>query len=291
MTVINQENRDKQVEAHKQAQGKEAPNGRTIIPDKYTIQDDEGNYIDRSRSEDKLNETLNALKVHDVEMVETFTELNKFESGKIVNSFKEEAEKIIEEVNNLKGDIYTKEGKENAIAERIKKLAESKKEEVTNTENGFKKNHAEIKRQIEKELNSYNDDDLTEIDVQKATLRNNELTGQVKGLLYKYNDTRNLEFEFKELVKKSEDDKSLGKFLESNFYLFLDKIQTLETDEQDKKRATHIILEEAEKIKTSNASPKNQAMNQLKNYVDGQSFNMYDSRVIDMQLKQYLKDY
>lgn len=291
MTVINQENLEAQKEAHKQAQGKEAPNGRTIIPDKYTIQDDEGNYIDRSRSEDKLNETLNALKVHDVEMVETFTELNKFESGKIVNSFKEEAEKIIEEVNNLKGDIYTKEGKENAIAERIKKLAESKKEEVTNTENGFKKSHAEIKRQIEKELNSYNDDSLTEIDVQKATLRNNELTGQVKGLLYKYNDTRNLEFEFKELVKKSEDDKSLGKFLESNFYLFLDKIQTLETDEQDKKRATHIILEEAEKIKTSNASPKNQAMNQLKNHVDGQSFNMYDSRVIDMQLKQYLKDY
>lgn len=287
MTVINNEKMKQQANAHKQAQGKEAPEGRAEKNDRYTIKDEQGNYIDRYYSQDELNETLEVLKQSDTSLVSEFEALSTFEQRQVFNGFKDEAQSIVEEVEALEGDLYTDEGKKAEINKRLNQLAVDKKKEAADLESDYKERHNELVNKMDKQLNTK--DDLTDIEIAEINLRSSELQGNIKGKLYSINDTRNLEHEFNTLVNAAKEDKGLSRFLENNYYLFLDKVQSLDTGEMDKARAIQKITKLAESVKASNYTDKERALIQVKRVVDKKSYNLHDNRLIDKHLQTYLR--
>lgn len=260
--------------------------------DKYVAYDEEQEgYVTGYHSVDELNANLDELGKTKASFVKEFNVLNEFESMQVFNSFKSEAQAIIDEVNSLKGALYTEEGKKAEIAKRLKELAEDKKNEADNVVKDHQERHANLLDNMEKELNKY-DNSLTSDQVAEINLRNNELQGQIRGKLYRFNDTRTLEHEFKTLVEQSKHDKTLARFLENNYYMFLDKVQTLDTGEMDKQRATQIIMVQANKLKESNYSSKERALMAVKENLKGKNYHPTASkRQIDNHLNAFLRKY
>src|SRR5699024_834871 len=140
------------------------------------------------------------------------------------------------------------------------------------------------------EINSH-DEELTPHEIAEINLRNSELQGQIRGQLHAWNDTRTIEHEFRMLKEKSEDDKTLARLLENNYYMFLDKVQQLDTSDMYKQRATSIILTQVNQLKKSNYSKKDRALFAVREQVGNRLIVMNDTRLIDQHLNKYLRRY
>lgn len=293
MTNINSEQLNQKTAMANMTKGRSEPMGSVSggSPDQYGYYDEGGNLVYGSRSQDELNDNLDVLKKNNREMVRTFNKLSEFDGMSAFNSFQEEAAAIIDEVEGLKGALYTREGKNAEIKKRLNKLADSKVNEADKTEKSFSEQHAELAESMEKELNK-RDEMLTRDEVAEINLRNSELQGEIRGKLYSMNDTRSLEHEFKMMVDNSRHDKKLARFLENNYYLFLDKVQSLETGEMDKQRAISKISSQVDELKKKNHSKKARSLMAVKdNLSEKRYFTTSSKRLIKSHLNNYLKKY
>lgn len=262
----------------------------SLVTDAYRTYDEEsGVLVDRSYSQDELNERLEDLSKSNRSLVREFNKLNELEYQSIFNEFQEEAEQIIEEVQGLEGELYTQEGKNAEIKKRLKELADQKKSEADSMQQSYTDRHNDLLEKIDQELSKR--DYLTSEEIAAINLRNSELQGQVRGKLYRLNNTRSLEHEFQTMVKDSKHDKGLARFLENNYYLFLDKINQLDTSEMDKERAIHRIQIMAKELMESNYSKKERALHAVRSQLSNKAYRTQDKRLIDLHLKQYLNKY
>ncbi|MFB4473723.1 hypothetical protein ACDI16_12435 [Oceanobacillus caeni] len=272
-------------------QGTQPTTGGPIeVTDVYRTYNPETNeYTNHSYSQDEFNGLLEDLSKSNRSLVREFNKLNELEYQSIFNEFQEEAERIIEEVQGLEGELYTQEGKNAEIKKRLKELADQKKSEADNMQQSYTDRHNELLENVERELNK--SESLTSEEIAAINLRNSELQGQIRGKLYRLNDTRSLEYEFQTMVTNSKHDKGLARFLENNYYLFLDKINQLDTSEMDKERAIHRIQTMAKELTESNYSKKERALHAVKSQLSNKAYRTQDKRLIDLHLKQYLNKY
>lgn len=264
-------------------------NDRSAAPEYYTTIED-GVHKKHYYAEEEMNERLEGLDRKEPYMVKQFKKLDKFEPMGAFRSFKEEAEEIINEVQSLEGELYTQEGKNAEIRKRLKKLADDKKNEALETEQSFSERSNSIYEDADKKLRKRLA--LSPEQVAEANLRNSELEGQIRGKLYTMKDTRTLEFEFQKLAEDAKKDKGLFRFLENNYYLFLDKINQLDTSEMDKERAMHRIQVMTGQLVESKRTDTEHGLLAIKDNLSKKTFNTRGARrQIDNHLKNYLNKY
>jgi len=258
----------------------------------HTIDKGTGETIVHSRKQDEMEKHLKNLDMrlfHD-DIIADYKHLNGFEPRTVFNDFKEQAEGIVNDINSLQGDLYTQEGKNKAIRNKINTLAENKLSEVEGMEMNYQEKHADTLAKLDNEI--HKQDDLTAEQVAQITLRNNDLLGEIKGKLYTINDTRNLEYEFNILADQSKHDKSLARFLTKNYYLFLDKINEFDTTDMDKQRAMQIITNKAEQIKNNSYSNREHALQAIRDELTGKRYsNTGVKRNIENHKEHYLQKY
>lgn len=259
--------------------------------DRYVRFDKEtGERYDGSRSQDEWNKNLEVLSKFQASSARKIKELEEFEQGSYLRTFNEEADKIIEEIQGLEGDLYTQEGKNAGIREKLKELASDIKISIDGHERERQETLMQLKEKLDSEINKYTEQ-LSPSEIAELNIRYSDLQGTIKGSLYRWNDIRTLQDEFHNLADQAKHDKVLSRFLENNYYLFLDKASTLSISEVELNRFTYIIDTKVKEIKNSQYSDKQLALIKSRDRLDRSGFHISDSRLIDKHLQGRLRRY
>lgn len=264
--------------------------------DIYSVRDAEtGEITHYSKAEERDNEMLTHFSYQDAEIKNNINGLKEFSSVRdsFLGTFEEEAEKIIDEVNNLKGALYTREGKNAEIRKRIKQLAEDKQAEASEIEKEYQNKVLKTVDSINQEI--YASESLTGDEAAKIALRNEELNGEIKGMLHTITNTQNLLDEYQKLVGKAKYDKGLSRFLQKNTYLFMDRVKELSLSDMEEARAIQMFKNNVEELTSRNVTNRQKALNHFSDKLRRDAKGNYSlngiKRIIGHKSESYSRKY
>lgn len=193
------------------------------------------------REQEELKAAENILREIDSEAYRMYKKIDKNDFADSHKEFKEETAKIIAEVEALEGNLYTREGKNNEIRDRVKQLADEyfKKGEET----------ARVKQEMLDKLKGKLDDDLT-----KGFMNNNDaaemeqLKNKVQTDIAFAIHQRDIEGIARELSEQAKRNRTVARFLVTHGHIFASAVDRL--------------------AKKHNPSDKPASLRQIKIYID-----------------------
>lgn len=234
-----------------------------------------------------LKEQLKKIKTSHPGIVKKFNQLTNIKVLGTYEEFKQEADNIVQEIEGLEGNLYNEDGKQAEIKEQLKELAKNRKKQEEQEMESYEERKKLLIKDIDKAIYA-KDENLTSDQVAEINLRNKEWEGKIKGELYGMNNTRSIEHKFKELVNQAQYDKGLKRFLLNNYYMFFDRVKSLNTEIVDEEGAMSFITKEVENLKESNLSNKERALLTVRSVLKGMSFPASLDRVmIDNYMQRY----
>src|SRR5699024_3097888 len=111
----------------------------------------------RYRSEDELNDNLKTLKEDHRDIVKEYKILNAINSKDHFHSIQDEVQAVIDKVERLEGELYTREGKKAEIRKQIKKIAETKRSEANKKAKNAMQQQIDLLEKMDKEINSHDE--------------------------------------------------------------------------------------------------------------------------------------
>lgn len=261
-----------------------------MATDIYKTKDESTGEIEtRSKRKDQISEDLTEIHVSDASVYNRYKELQQFEPPRnMFHSFLEESEKAIADVDSLQGDLYTAEGKNAEKQQEIEKLAQDKETKLKDMADQYAAKRQEIFEGIDRALNEQ--ENVTQEDASRIQLRNDELLGEIKGKLYIITNTRDLEHEFKQLADRAQYDSGLARFLVKNYYLFMDRAQTLDTSDMDKQRAIFNINTLAGQLKEAGYTKRQLSLMSLRDSLKNSDYGTAGvKRNIQQHKAQYMR--
>lgn len=240
------------------------------------------NTYEQTQAEEKFQQTVNKLKDADPQAWNMYQKLEEGTSVGDYEEFKQAAKAKIEEIQAMKGAIYTEEGKAAQIREDISKLAD---EFIQKTEEKNK-----VKAITLEELKTKLDDDIARVDGEPAE-NLEQLRAQTKTDLSFATHAREVEGILKNLVERGERDRSIARFVSTYGYMFAERAGDL-AEKHDKMPSLHHIKQLVDKAKRKAYSEGTQAKIDIRNAIDKKFFGSSPStRLIKMHRDSLLKKY
>lgn len=254
----------------------------------YTIQQDGmkawGNY-----KTDELNEHLNVIKTHNSILHSQIKDLEGFEWNKAFDSFQDGVKEIMDKYNNMDDRIYSREGIKEQMQIEIKKLADTKIQEAKDMTNQYKEEANGIIDSINRKVNAHNEE-LTQVEVDRINLRNNELDGNIRGELYVLGNPKEVEQKFDELVRQAKHDDGLKRFLTNHYYMFMDRAEKTAKTDMESFKAHQNIKRQADELKQSQYSDEQISLFYVRDHLSKESYATNNSqRLISSHLDKHIE--
>lgn len=196
--------------------------------DHYTVIGENGDLENRSRQADKLEELLQGLKTADPLTHGLYQTIRTYDSDAHLKEFDEATAAAIQEVEALKGDLYTREGKNAEIRRRIDELAAEHIENSQKAAEGQERDLADLEERIQTDLarREY-DGDAAQRQLEIEEIRGRLLTD----MALKVRDDRDLLALIGEYQDRLPRDPAFARFITNNAYILVDRLREVETDQ------------------------------------------------------------
>lgn len=176
-----------------------------------------------------FQEQLETLKQSDVKAYTEYKRLDEYNGMNYYNSFETEAAAMIEEVNNLQGAVYTQEGKNALIQERLDALKEKYIQEEQQAAAALNKSKEELQQKLNDDLNA-----STYISAEETRLKLQDLEAETRSQLAFATHEREVEGIMKQLVERGQRDKVAAQFASKYTWMFAEKAAALTAGDFEK---------------------------------------------------------
>ncbi|EIM05328.1 hypothetical protein A1A1_16730 [Planococcus antarcticus DSM 14505] len=242
-------------------------------------------YHGDKQREEEFSQSLEVIKSVDFDEYWDFKTLTTGDGLTEFNEFKEATESMVEEVDALKGSLYTSEGKKALIQENIDKLQQKYTEKEANR----------IAKEKEKLENLRNKLSLRITDASYYSPDTNQklqdLELQTRSKIAFATHAREVESILKELVLRGEQDKAAAIFAVKYAYLFAEKASSL-AKEGDSPASLHHIKTLIDKAENLSLNQKTKVrMEMLKRLENKGLSSGMSKRLIDMNAQNLRNKY
>lgn len=172
-----------------------------------------------------VNEQIEYLKGTDT--YRKYKKLTEYTGMEASQAFFAEVDQEIEKIQALEGPLYTQEGKNTAIREKTKELAEKYFAECDQHAKQYNQTVTDLTKDLEKKLAA--DSDMSEFEANKRLLRNMEYQGKIKNELMLARSGQRVLETLDEMINKVEltGNKAFGRYILNNLYLFSEQMDKI----------------------------------------------------------------